>query len=225
VIVNIDFDPTVGGRPKPLLTKVVSRSQTAVGENPVRLALVFLLLALPSGVEAACKQIKAESDVIGIRIGDAQSAVRVIGAASFPGAEQDKNKAGADTSFPYVRFASRDGREELKLYEHYGDEANSYNEIEVAPAHAGVSAAKRLPVTNFSTERGIKLGITERALIRTLGSCFKRRSGSAGETVIEYAIDDPSHALLRRANMPSYYAHYVFRRGKLARFKFGFEYP
>ena len=43
--------------------------------------------------------------------------------------------------------------------------------------------------------------------------------------MIQYAIDDPRHALLKRVNMPSYYAHYVFRRGKLARFKFGFEYP
>jgi hypothetical protein len=90
----------------------------------MRLALAFLLLALPSGVEAACKQIKAESDIIGIRIGDAPSAVRVIGEAGVPTAEQDKNKAGADTSHPYVRFATRDGREELKLYEHYGDEGS-----------------------------------------------------------------------------------------------------
>jgi len=191
----------------------------------MRLAVAFLLLALPSEAEAACKQIKAESDVIGIRIGDAQSAVRVIGEAGFPTAEQDKNKAGADTSLPYVRFATRDGREELKLYEHYGDEVNSYNEIEVTPARASVSAAKRLPVANFTTERGIKLGITEQALTRILGSCLKRRRGNAGETTIQYAIDDPGHALLERAKMPSYYAHYVFRRGKLARFKFGFEYP
>jgi hypothetical protein len=191
----------------------------------MRLAVAFLLLALPSEAEAACKQIKAESDVIGIRIGDAQSAVRVIGEAGFPTAEQDKNKAGADTSLPYVRFASRDGREELKLYEHYGDEVNSYNEIEVTPARASVSAAKRLPVANFTTERGIKLGITEQALTRILGSCLKRRRGNTGETTIQYAIDDPGHALLERAKMPSYYAHYVFRRGKLARFKFGFEYP
>jgi len=191
----------------------------------MRLAVAFLFLALPSGVEAACKQIKAESDVIGIRIGDAQSAVRVIGEANFPAARQDKNKAGADTSLPYVRFATRDGREELRLYEHYGDEVYSYNEIEVTPARASVSAAKRLPVANFSTERGIKLGITEQDLTRTLGSCFKSRRGNAGETTIQYAIDDPGHALLKRGNMPSYYAHYVFRRGKLARFKFGFEYP
>jgi hypothetical protein len=191
----------------------------------MRLAVAFLLLALPSEAEAACKQIKAESDVIGIRIGDAQSAVRVIGEAGFPTAEQDKNKAGADTSLPYVRFATRDGREELKLYEHYGDEVNSYNEIEVTPARASVSAAKRLPVANFTTERGIKLGITEQALTRILGACLKRRRGNAGETTIQYSIDDPGHALLERAKMPSYYAHYVFRRGKLARFKFGFEYP
>jgi len=191
----------------------------------MRLALAFLLIALPSGVDAACKQIKAESDVIGIRIGDAQSAVRAIGEAGFPTAEQDKNEAGADTSLPYVRFATRDGREEFKLYEHYGDEVNSYNELEVARARAGVSAAKRLPVAHFSTERGIKLGITEQALTRILGSCFKRRRGDTGETMIQYAIDDPGHALLERVNMPSYYAHYVFRRGKLTRFKFGFEYP
>jgi hypothetical protein len=43
--------------------------------------------------------------------------------------------------------------------------------------------------------------------------------------VIKYEIADPRHVLLKRANMPSYYAHYTFRAGNLIRFAFGFEYP
>jgi hypothetical protein len=42
-------------------------------------------------------------------------------------------------------------------------------------------------------------------------------------TRIAYVINDQNHALLKRANMPSYFAHCDFRNESLARFRF--EYP
>jgi hypothetical protein len=180
----------------------------------------------PVAAHAACKARKAESDVIGIRIADADSVRRVIGSAmknEMPAEEKDKDAAGADASFPFVRLANRDGREELKLFTHYGDEVGSYNEIEVAPAKD--SHARRLPVDAFATERGVKLGMREAALTALLGSCFTRERAKDGAVVIAYAIDDMNHPLLKRTNMPGYYARYVFRGGQLARFEFGFEYP
>jgi len=57
-----------------------------------------------------------------------------------------------------------------------------------------------------------------------LGPCFKRvKKGAAHE--IRYAIGDEHHPLLQDAGMPSYYAYYRFRGGRLVRFQFGFEYP
>jgi hypothetical protein len=187
-------------------------------------AVVMYAAAQVDAADAACKQVRAETDVIGIRIADASSAVKVIGSRTKPGGptvREDKTEG----SFPYVRFANENGREELTLIAHYGDEVDSYNEIEVAPAAPGGSRAKRLPVAAFATERGVKLGMPERALIGLLGNCFTRQRGKTGESVIQYAINDAKHPLLKRAAMPSYYAHYTFRNGVLARFKFGFEYP
>jgi hypothetical protein len=193
---------------------------------PAVLVAVAAALAMPATASAACKPVKAESDINGIRIADAESARRVIGSRlkdQGPRVEQDKDASGADSSLPYVRFATRDGRQELRLTIHYGDVVDSYNEVAVAPA--ADSKAPRLPFAAFATERGVKLGMREKTLIQLLGSCFTRERAKDGATVIKYAIADEAHALLRRAGMPSYYAHYTFRDGRLERFAFGFEYP
>jgi hypothetical protein len=194
----------------------------------LRAALITLaLLSLTVPTFAACKQVKAETDINGIRIGDPDSTKRVLGPLfkedDHPKVQQDKDAAGADTSFPYLRLATRDGRQEVKLFSHYGDLVDSYNEIEVAPVAA--STAARVPFDGFATERGVKLGMREPALVKHIGSCFKRERAKDGVSVIKYEITDPRHVLLKRANMPSYYAHYTFRGGALVRFAFGFEYP
>ena len=194
----------------------------------VTIVAILILLALHAPASAACKQVKAEATIFGIHIGDKNSAVKVIGTSMQPGLpreEQDKDAAGIDQSFPYIRFASRDGRQELKLFIHYGDVVDSYNEVEVAPVPAGVSKAKRLSVAVFATEHGVKLGIREADLVRLLGACFKRIDAAGGAHEIQYAIDDENHPLLKKSGMPSYYAHYRFRAGRLVRIQFGFDYP
>lgn len=189
---------------------------------------IFILLALGAPAAAACKQVKAEVSVIGIRLADTESSRKVIGSTMQPGLpkeEQDKDAAGVDQSLPYARFANRDGSEELKLFIHYGDVVDSYNEMEIAPVASGSSKAKRLGVTAFATEHGVKLGMRERELVGLLGSCFERVAAARGTSEIQYVIKDPEHALLKSVGMPSYYAHYRFRAGQLVRINFGFEYP
>ena len=195
-----------------------------------RLTYLCLLLALPQTAHAACKPIKAETDILGIRIADQESAARILRRWRTPAwkglaAEQDKNAAGADTDFPFVRLTSSDGRQDAKLFEHYGSVVGAYNEIEVRPADPARPGVRRVPVSEFATERGVKLGMRQEDLVRTLGSCFRRERGKAGEAVIVYRIEDPEHPLLKRANMPSYEARYAFKGGRLAWFRIGFEYP
>jgi hypothetical protein len=189
-----------------------------------RLACVLILALTPHATAAACRQVKAETDIVGIRIGDEASSRRVLGDPRSLPQEQDKDAKGTDLDFPYVRVISADGRQQAKLYAHYGDIVGSYNEIEVRPAPGG-GTGKRVPFAELATERGIKLGMREAELTRTLGSCFRREGGKGGESIIVYAIDDPDHALLRRAKMPSYFARYAFKDGRLAWFRLGFEYP
>jgi hypothetical protein len=190
-------------------------------------ALAFLSLPTLAAAAPRCQPLQAERTIMGLKLHDPLSGRKVLGTAlkeGLPGVEQDKDAAGVDQSFPYIRYANRDGSQELKLFIHYGDIVDSYNEAEIAPVSGRVSTAKRLPLAAFSTEHGIKLGMRERDLVRLLGPCFKRvRKGAAHE--IRYAISDENHPLLKDAGMPSYYSYYRFRRGRLVYFQFGFEYP
>jgi len=186
---------------------------------------IALLLAAAQPSEAACKPVKAESDIAGIRIADEASSARVLGRWQDLRSEQEKTKDGADADFPFVRIRSADGKQDAKLFAHYGAVVGAYAEIEVRPADPAKPAAKQIPAPHLSTERGVKLGMRQADLVRLLGPCFRRERGKAGETMVIYAITDPEHALLRRSGMPSYFAHYAFRDERLAWFRFGFEYP
>jgi hypothetical protein len=191
----------------------------------LRLACAIALVLATAEAEAACRQIKAESDILGIRILDEASSERVLGKGEDMRSEQDKTAEGADTDFPFVRIRSADGRQEAKLFEHYGGTSGEYAEIEVRPAHRANTAAKRMSVPELSTERGVKLGMRQADLVRLLGTCFRRERGKAGEAIIVYSITDPNHPLLKRSGMPSYFARYAFSKGRLGWFRFGFEYP
>lgn len=188
--------------------------------------LLLLLLAAAPAHASPCKFTQPDTAVNGIRLSDTESARRILGSAmkvKLPH-EQDKDDKGADVSYPYRRFASKDGTQELKLYIHYGDVIDSYNEAEVGFAPRSGSNAPKLPFGDFSTQSGIQLNMSEQQLVSRLGSCFKR-SVARGIVTLEYVIDDEKHPLLKRVNMPSYYALYIFEGGRLTRFKFGFEYP
>jgi hypothetical protein len=206
--------------------QIVART-VLCGDAPMkRLAgLLVLLLCSPPSADAACKQVKAESDILGIRIADEASSARVLGAWENLPSEQDKTVDGADADFPFVRIRSADGKQDAKLFEHYGAVVGAYAEIEVGPADSTKRAAKQMPAAELSTERGVKLGVRRADLVRLLGTCFRRERGKAGEAIIVYAINDPDHVLLRRAGMPSYFARYAFKDDRLAWFRFGFEYP
>ena len=186
--------------------------------------LVALIIAAPQASHAACKQIKAESDILGIRVANEASSARVLGPSGDLRSEQDKTVEGADADFPFVRIRSADGKQDAKLFQHYGSVVGSYSEIEVGSADASKAPAKWMSADELSTERGIKLGMPREELVRTLGPCFRRERGKAGEVVIAYAITDPNHVLLRRSSMPSYFARYAFVGERLSWFRFGFKY-
>jgi hypothetical protein len=189
-----------------------------VREDPMRglACLAFVFSPYRRQPTPPASRSRPKTDVIGIRIGDERSGSRVLGSPENLRSEQDKTADGADSDFPFVRLTRADGKQEARLFAHYGDIVGSYNDIEVRPAKAGGPSGKQLPSREFSTERGIKLGMRQEELVRTLGSCFRRERGKAGEAVIVYEISDPEHVLLRRANMPSYYARYAFQGGRLA---------
>ncbi|OON67678.1 hypothetical protein B0919_17645 [Hymenobacter sp. CRA2] len=85
-----------------------------------------------------------------------------------------------------------------------------------------------MAVNSFTTEKGIRLGMSEAELVKRLGNCFTRFSNASGYTRLHYKIEAPSDSktkLLSRANMPVYYATYKLCNDKLMEMEFGFEYP
>ncbi len=191
-----------------------------------RIAAIAALLAstVPSAAQS-CKPQRAESDVAGVWIADVDSSTRVFGDTAKLAHSQEKDANGADQDFPFVRFLSRDGQQEARFYIHYGDSVGSYNEIEVMPVTQAGKDARRLQAASLATERGVKLGMAQGELLRLLGPCHTRERRDGGIERISYKIEDERHALLKRSGLPSYYAHYDFRGGKLVQFRIGFDYP
>ncbi|KAA2235550.1 hypothetical protein [Salinarimonas soli] len=190
---------------------------------PHRTLALLILLAVPQPTDAACRALRAESDVTGIRLADEESTARVLGPPSELRSEQPVDGDGRDSGFPFVRIRSRDGTHEAKLFTHHGGTLGAYSEIEVGPADPDATAVPTMPGVALATERGVRLGMRRADVVRLLGPCFRREQGSHGEAVIAYAITDPGHPLLKRSGSPSYFARYAFKAGRLVRFRFGFE--
>jgi hypothetical protein len=197
-------------------------------------AMRSLLLALPvslvllQSAEARCKSMRAESDLLGIRLVDEGSTEQVLKSWALPevkalASEQDKTPDGADADFPFLRLISAGRRQQAKLFHHYGSVLGAFPELEVWPAEPDRATGTRVPIAAFSTEHGLKLGLPEDEVIRKLGTCFRRERDAAGDTALLFEITDPSHPLLRRAGCPSYFARYAFRKGRLRWFRFGFD--
>jgi hypothetical protein len=153
----------------------------------------------------------ATTGVHGIALGDAESAVRVLG-HDFQTVIDD-----ATTDFPWLIFASRDNKQLLMLRHHRGDAINAFAEIEVKFGRHGRDPMK-LPVYEFIAGNDIKLGQWRRTIVGKLGECFT--SKREGETeILRYEIKNG--AAPSAATGPTYYAEYEFFGGRLHRFRFG----
>jgi hypothetical protein len=186
------------------------------------LALGFSMwAAVAAGVSAKpkpCRMKDPDLSVFGIRLADAESAVRQVGSGWTLSEGED--------DMPHVRFVSSNGAQELVLFSHYGAGEDEYGEIEVRKAGIEALVLKDLPTETFVSGRGVELGMSRADIISRFGSCLKADEKVGDGETIQYQIDnadrDPD---LKGFNYPVYYAEYEFERGKLVRFRFGFEYP
>lgn len=182
--------------------------------------LTFVLVAAAAaGVSAKpCRMKDPDLSVFGVRLADAESAVRQVGAGlALTEDEED---------MPHVRFVSSNGAQELVLFSHYGAGEDEYGEVEVRKAGIEALVLKDLPTETFVSGRGVELGMSRADITGRFGTCLKADERSGDGETIQYQIDnadrDPD---LKGFNYPVYYAEYEFERGKLVRFRFGFEYP
>ena len=112
-----------------------------------------------------CDLPNADRTIHGVTLGDAKSARTVLG--------DDHRNVVKDpqTDFPWILFASRDNKQLLAFRHHAGDIVDSYREVEVKFGRDDRRPPK-LPVFEFVTGNGIKLGMKRRPFLRKMGPCF-----------------------------------------------------
>lgn len=121
---------------------------------------------------------------------------------------------------PYVIFTNENKTEILKLYLFYGTKRNEFYQAEISP-YDKKTVPNPTKYKNFSTESGIKLGISKKGLIKIKGNNFVETNHVLRYEISEY---EKSH-FLEKYNLSIYFAEYTFDQDKLNKIYFGFEYP
>ena len=114
------------------------------------------------------------------------------------------------SDFAWWIFASRDNKQLFSMRHHAGDAIHSYREFEVKFGRHDKKPMK-LPVYEFITGKGIKLGMKRKAVLAKFGPCFKSTRKDENE-IVRYEIADESldrraqgeqhAAILRRVRIP-----------------------
>lgn len=126
----------------------------------------------------------------------------------------------SEDTLPYVIFTNENKTEMLKLYLFYGTKNNEFYQIEISP-YDNSTMTNPTKYKKFSTESGIKLGISKKDLIKLKGNNFIETNH-----VLQYEISDYEKSyFLEKYNLPIYFAEYTFCQDKLCKIYFGFEYP
>ena len=94
------------------------------------------------------------------------------------------NVIEGEEELPYVIFTNENKTEILKLYLFYGAKRNEFYQAEISP-YDKKTIPNPTKYKNFSTESGIKLGISKKDLIKIKGNNFVETNH-----VLRYEISD-----------------------------------
>lgn len=189
-----------------------------LARQTVVISLILTAAGAANGFAKPCRMKEPDVSVYGIRLADAESAVRQIGSGlQLSEGEED---------MPHVRFVSSNGAQELVLFSHSGAGTDEYGEVEVRKAGIEALALNDLPTPSFVSGRGIELGMSRADVVSRFGQCLKSDERSGDSETMQYEIENANKDReLKDFNYPVYYAEYEFKGGKLVRYRFGFEYP
>jgi hypothetical protein len=163
----------------------------------------------------ACTFDNPDTSLSGINLRDPKSVTAVLKVAQLNG----------DTTY---HFHSKNNKEDLGVTVHPGDGYSQVSIFQVRYADNSKAKATPLDIEHFTTEKGIKLGLTKKEVVARLGNCFTTSDSAKNSIAINYRLESPQDSktkLLERQNIPIYYATYKFIDNKLIKFEFGFEYP
>lgn len=183
------------------------------------IAAIAVVLVAASPASAACKVVKAETDINRVRLGDEDSTERVLG--------KTEKLPLTSSDFATLTVFNRDQSEVATLTQYPGGVAGAFYAIEVLRTGLGASTENSvtLDAEHLSSERGVRLGVSEHFVTNLLGSCYKRKTAKNGSLTLRYETEDPNHPFLKRVGMPNYFAEYSFRDGRLVSFQYGSDYP
>jgi hypothetical protein len=162
-----------------------------------------------------CRFTVPDTSICGIKIRNAKSAAAIIGNSPVDGLGQ-------------YHFYSKHEAETLTLVQHPGDAKNQISIFKVAYSDKASYNYPQLPLNTFSTEKGIKLGMSKKQLLEKLGTCYTALDSTTNYIELFYKIEKPNDSktkLLVTNDMPLYYASYKLYNDKIAKLEFGFEYP
>ena len=156
-----------------------------------------------------------DTSVAGIKLRNEKSTVLILG---------KHTKLEGDSTH---RFYSKNKEEVLSMTVHPGDYYSQVSIFEVSYSGKYKPKYRQTKIDSFETEKGIHLGILKEEVVNKLGKCYSSSLKKDAE-IITYRLENPQDSktkLLERYNMPIYYAIYNFKKEKLVKFEFGFEYP
>ena len=182
------------------------------------LLIIKLLIILVSLLDCAKNETYRDNIVPDISVNDiklSDTTAVVLGYSDLK-----YNVIEGKEELPYVIFTNENKTEILKLYLFYGAKRNEFYQAEISP-YDKKTISNPTKYKNFSTESGIKLGISKKDLIKIKGNNFVETNH-----ILRYEISDyeKSH-FLGKYNLPIYFAEYTFDQDKLSKIYFGFEYP
>lgn len=177
-----------------------------------------VLLALGGPSVAGCKVSLVETDIAGVQLVDEASAERVLGALDALPVSGDDMKT--------LLLFNREKSEMAALTQYPGAVRGAFGVIEVRSAvGASRRPGKALDAEHLSSERGVKLGVSQEFVIDLLGLCFTPKKTKGGRMTIRYEVDDAGLPFLKRLGLPNYFAEYTFRNDRLVAFRYGSDYP
>ncbi|MDJ1467612.1 hypothetical protein [Xanthocytophaga flava] len=166
--------------------------------------------------KSKCSFVDPDTSVAGIKIGDVKSTLAILG---------KQTKLEGDSTHV---FYSNDKKQKLGLTVHPGDYYSQVSIFKIAYSDNSTQNFRQINSKEFNTEKGIKLGISKKEIIKKLGTCYIAKDSTKTSIELNYRIELPNDSktkLLTSNNMPTYYAIYRLKNDKLDYIEFGFEYP
>jgi hypothetical protein len=134
-------------------------------------------------------------------------------------------KTDSEAPLPDIYFTNKFSTQYLRLIFFPGGTRNSFARFEIGIKPISKKYVVLKKYVSFKTESNIRIGSSLSSVVTKKGKSYKQNN-TGSVTVLSYEISDISqYPFLQRHNMPLYSAKYYFKRKRLFKMSYGFEYP